>query len=149
MENLYDKLWENTKTWKFDPFVFIVCLFTLKNYLISIPLNLSILIFYCMLSEKYTIKHSKKFFLSYLLWGIVFLILIIIITVPVIFFLGFDDAGSISSETKTFIMSGSLPMIFSSIKILFSVILSYKSQKCKRLAYEEYEESKKGEEENL
>ena len=149
MENLYDKLWANTKTWKFDPFVFIVCLFTIKNNLLKLPLNLCILVFYCMISNKYTTKYSKKFIFSYIIWGIIFMALVVVISFSVIFFLAFDDAGSISSEEKTFIFDGALLMAISVLKILFSILMSWKSQKCKKLAYEEYEKSKKVEEENL
>lgn len=58
----------------------------------------------------------------------------------VIFVLGFDDAGSISYETKKFILSVLL-MGISTLKILFSIFISYKSQKCKKLAYNDYENS--------
>lgn len=138
MEKLYDKLWEKTKNWKFDPFVFIVCLFTFNYNFLLIIFNIFILILYCKLDKKYSFKYSKKFLISYVLGGAILLISIIMIVFPVIFVLGFDDAGNISSETKSYIIT----MLFMGIslgKILFSLFISKKSQKYKRLAYSEYE----------
>lgn len=140
MEEFYDKLWENTKNWKFDPFVLVICLFTLRINFLLIIINIFILIFYCISSKKYPFKYSKKFLISYVVWGIFLLILSVVISFLVIFVLGFDDAGSISYETKKFILSVLL-MGISTLKILFSIFISYKSQKCKKLAYNDYENS--------
>lgn len=133
----YDKLWENTKTWIFDPFILIACILTLKPSLYFIILNFMVISFYSSSNEKCYGKYSKKFFIVYIVFSVIFLVIICLFHFFFIFFVAFDDAGSLTSKDREVFYTLIL-LCISFIKIFLSLFLSIISQHYKRKASLEY-----------
>ncbi|WP_300357239.1 hypothetical protein [Fusobacterium sp.] len=117
---------ENTKTWKFDPFIFIVNMLFLRNNIFLIIFNVVIVAIYANNN-----KYSKKFHIKSLLLLTIFIALIMVLSFFVVFFIGFDDAGSLSYEEKELILDG-LRIVISVIKIVYSIINSIIFQNYKK-----------------
>ncbi|WP_291256100.1 hypothetical protein [Fusobacterium sp.] len=117
---------ENTKTWKFDPFIFIVNMLFLRNNIFLIIFNVVIVAIYANNN-----KYSKKFHIKSLLLLTIFIALIMVLSFFVVFFIGFDDAGSLSYEEKELILDG-LRIVISVIKIFYSIINSIIFQNYKK-----------------
>lgn len=131
MKNFYNNIWENTKTWKFDPFIFIVNMLFLRNNIFFIILNILIVSIYANNN-----KYSKKFHIKSLLLLAISIALIVVLCFPVIFVMGFDDAGSLSYEEKSLMFDG-LRIVISVIKIIYSIINSIIFQNYKKRALAE------------
>lgn len=129
----YDTLWENTKTWIFDPFILIVCILTVKPSLPFILLNCMIIAFYCSSDKCCYGQYAKKFFIAYIIFGVIFLIIVCLFYFFFIFFLAFDDAGSLTPKDRKVFHSVMLASI-SFIKIFLSIFLSIISQYYKKKA---------------
>ncbi|WP_300372813.1 hypothetical protein [Fusobacterium sp.] len=126
MKNFYNNILENTKTWKFDPFIFIVNMLFLRNNIFLIIFNVVIVAIYANNN-----KYSKKFHIKSLLLLTIFIALIMVLSFFVVFFIGFDDAGSLSYEEKELILDG-LRIVISVIKIVYSIINSIIFQNYKK-----------------
>lgn len=126
MKNFYNNILENTKTWKFDPFIFIVNMLFLRNNIFLIIFNVVIVAIYANNN-----KYSKKFHIKSLLLLTIFIALIMVLSFFVVFFIGFDDAGSLSYEEKELILDG-LRIVISTIKIVYSIINSIIFQNYKK-----------------
>ncbi len=126
MKNFYNNILENTKTWKFDPFIFIVNMLFLRNNIFLIIFNVVIVAIYANNN-----KYSKKFHIKSLLLLTIFIALIMVLSFFVVFFIGFDDAGSLSYEEKELILDG-LRIVISVIKIFYSIINSIIFQNYKK-----------------
>lgn len=126
MKNFYNNVLESTKTWKFDPFIFIVNMLFLRSNIFFIILNILIVSIYANNN-----KYSKKFHIKSLLLLVISIALIVVLCFPVIFVIGFDDAGSLSYEEKGLMFDG-LRIVISVIKIIYSIINSIIFQNYKK-----------------
>lgn len=131
MKEFYNKLWENTKTWKFDPAIFIINMITLHPNLFFVGINFFVIIVYAGNN-----KYLKKFFIKTILWLIFFTVIAVVLCFPVIFIMGFDDAGSLSSEERGLMFDG-MKILISVLKIIYSLISAIIFQNYKKLIEKE------------
>lgn len=131
LKKLYNNIWEATKTWKFDPFIFIVNMLFLRNNILFLFLNILIVAIYANNN-----KYSKKFYIKSLLLLVVSIVLIVILYFPVIFIIGFDDADVLSYKEEELIFDG-LKIIVSVIKIIYSIVNSIIFQNYKKCVLKE------------
>lgn len=131
MKNFYNNLWENTKTWKFDPAIFIINMITIHPNLFFIGINFFVIIVYAGNN-----KYLKKFFIKTILWLILFTGIAVVLCFPFIFMMGFDDAGSLSSEERELMFDG-MKILISVLKIIYSIISAVTFQNYKKLIAKE------------
>lgn len=134
--NFYNKIWERTKEWKIEPFVFLWNLLTLNISYLFFILNIVGLVLYFMFDKNFTKKYIKKYILKNFLWGILFGSIVFVMWYGMTFILMFDDAGSFTSEDREFIFM-KMVIITICIKVVYSYILAKAYQKQKKLSYEE------------
>lgn len=136
MNNFYEKIWENTKDWRIEPFIFLLGLLTLNiNYMLYIFYFIGLVVYFYN-DEKFRGKYMKKFLLKSLLTGIFFIAIIIIIWCVAFFFMAFDDAGVLTDDDREFIFM-KINMIGIMLKVLYSYISASICQTQKKLAHEE------------
>lgn len=97
------KLGEKTETWKFEPFIFIWNLLTIVTLFFA--LNIIGISLYIYFDKKFRGKYLKEFILKNLFVGVICFIIILVIFIPTMFVLGFDDAGYFSDEEKGIIFA--------------------------------------------
>lgn len=134
--NFYNKIWEITKEWKIEPFVFLWNLLTINISYLFFSLNIVGLVLYFMFDKNFTKKYIKKYILKNFLWGILFGSIVFIMWYGITFILMFDDAESLTSEDREFIFM-KMVIITIFIKVVYSYILAKIYQKQKKLSYEE------------
>lgn len=145
MKSLHEIIWEKSSTWKFEPFILLWNLISLKAsiyFIYGVFINIMVILFYFKFDKKFTFKYFKKYLIISVLSGLPFFLIGSSILYIMLFIFGFDDAGLISMETKNFtyfmVHIGIL-----ALKVFYSIITSRVYQKQKRLSYENYDEEHK------
>lgn len=123
------------KTKKVRSLDWIVLILTIFGFGLNL-LGVGGVIIYYLSDNRFIFKYGKEYFKKTILWGLGIVALEIIIAIPIVFVLGFDDAGSIPMETKDKIMVALLLFTFI-LHIFFSIKTAKIYQKQKLLSYEE------------
>lgn len=131
------KLGEKTETWKFEPFIFIWNLLTIIT--LSLFLNIIGISLYIYFDKKFRGKYLKEFILKSLVVGVICFILVLVIFLPTMFVLGFDDAGYFDIE-EAMLIYGVVWILIIFILIFYSYTSAKIYRKQKNLCYKGEEE---------
>lgn len=115
---------------KYEPFILFWNLLTIitLNYFLNI-IGISIYI-YC--DKKFRGKYLKEFILKSLFAGVICFVIALIIFLPIMFILGFDDSGHFGEEKATLIIWGAF-LLITCVHIFYSCTSAkiYREQKNK------------------
>lgn len=126
------KLGEKTETWGFEPFIFAWNLLTIITF--SFFLNIFGISLYIYFDKKFRGKYLKEFIFKSLFVGVICFILVLVIFLPTMFVLGFDDAGYFDIE-EAMLIYGVVWVLIIFILIFYSYTSAKIYRKQKNLCY--------------